>query len=237
MFPVHLFFIVDSGDIPHQLLFRVAVAAMLFGYSEMPDIGRPAALLHAEIGRIGFVRIENRIRADRFILVFYLIHIPKIGNPHLLHRPQDFIVRCLRFQSLPVDYAPDVFVQIAFQRRTVRLGCGLEIFVEFLTFVGRGENGRIARLEEPVEIGFLRFETTRDISLVVFPDGRRPRCQVGNFIEYRPETVDSVAIETMFGDILVQQVRPDKCRIELRQITILLDKLLVIAPCDKAIPG
>ena len=48
---------------------------MIFGYPEMFDIRNLIALFYAEVGRIGFVRIEDRILVYRFVLVFYLIHI------------------------------------------------------------------------------------------------------------------------------------------------------------------
>ena len=75
MLHVHLLFVVDSRNILLQLLLRITIASMIFCNSEMFDIRNLVALFYAEIGRIGFVRIENRILVYRLVLVFYLIHI------------------------------------------------------------------------------------------------------------------------------------------------------------------
>ena len=72
---VHLLFVVDSRNIFLQLLLRITITSVIFGYPEMFDIRNLVALFYAEVGRIGFVRIENRILIYRLVLVFYLIHI------------------------------------------------------------------------------------------------------------------------------------------------------------------
>ena len=114
MLRVYLLFIVDSRNILLQLFLRIAIASVVFCYPEMFDIRNLITLFYTKIRRIGFVRIKNRILIYRFIFVFYLIHIQKIGNPHLFHRPQNFIVQCLRFQGFAIDDSLNVFVQITF---------------------------------------------------------------------------------------------------------------------------
>ena len=75
MFPMHFLFVVDSGDISLQLLLRITIAFVVFGYPEMFDIRNLIALLDTKIGRVGFVCIKDRILVYRFVFIFYLIHI------------------------------------------------------------------------------------------------------------------------------------------------------------------
>ena len=75
MLRVHLLFIVDSGDVFRQFLFCITIASVIFGNAEMFDIRNLVDLFYAEVGRIGLVRIEDRILVYRLVLVFYLIHI------------------------------------------------------------------------------------------------------------------------------------------------------------------
>ncbi len=66
--------------------------------------------------------------------------------------------------------------------------------------------GWIARLEDVIEIELLRFDMTRNISVVVFSDCCRFRCKVCNFIESCSETVYNFDVEMVLGDILVQYI-------------------------------
>lgn len=75
MLCVHMLFVVDSRNIFLQLFLCITIASMIFCNSEMFDVRNLVALFYAEVRRIGFVRIENRILVYRFIFVFYLIHI------------------------------------------------------------------------------------------------------------------------------------------------------------------
>ena len=75
MLHVHLLFVVDSRNILLQLLLRITITSIIFCNSEMFDIRNLVALFYAEVGRIRFVRIEDRILVYRLVLVFYLIHI------------------------------------------------------------------------------------------------------------------------------------------------------------------
>ena len=75
MLRVHLLFVVDSRNILLQLLRGITIASMIFCDSEMFDIRNLVALFYAEVGRIGLIRIEDRILVYRLVLVFYLIHI------------------------------------------------------------------------------------------------------------------------------------------------------------------
>ena len=63
--------------------------------------------------------------------------------------------------------------------------------------------GWIAGFKYVIEIGFLRFDMARNISIVVTSDRRRFRCKVSHFIEFRPEIANGFHIEIMFGNILV----------------------------------